>query len=66
MACLACGDGPLLTGRLAELARDTDPQLLPDVVTSELVRAGWRWADTPHASGWVCCQPAHQAEDATR
>ncbi|WP_344116866.1 recombinase family protein [Kribbella alba] len=63
VACLACGDGPLLTGQLAELARDTEPQQLPDVVTGELTRAGWRWTQTSHATGWVCCQPAAPAEE---
>ena len=64
VACLACGDGPLLTGELAELARDTEPQQLPELVTSELTRAGWRWADTTHGSGWICCQPATTASAA--
>ena len=31
VACLACGDGPLLTGNLAELAHNTDSQRLPDI-----------------------------------
>jgi hypothetical protein len=66
VACLACGDGPLLTGALAELARNTQPQQLPDLVTSELTHTGWRWTTTPHASGWVCCQPAvHTAAAST-
>ena len=62
VACLACGDGPLLTGGLDH---DTDPQELPDVVISELTRAGWRRADTPHGSGWICCQPTTKAAAAT-
>ena len=42
VVCLACDGGPLLTDQLAELARDTDPQQLPDVLTSELTRIEWR------------------------
>jgi hypothetical protein len=57
VACLACGDGPLLARELADFARDTDPAQLPTIVTTELTRTGWRWTATPHATGWVCCQP---------
>ena len=60
LACLACGDGPLLTGSLAELARDTDPQQLPAVVTDQLTASGWQWATTSYGAGWVCCQTAGQ------
>lgn len=59
VACLACGDGPLLAGELAELA-DSGPQQLPTIVTSELTRTGWRWIASPHATGRVCCQPTSQ------
>jgi hypothetical protein len=57
IACLACDDGPLLTGQLAKLARGSDPQQLPTTVTNELTRTGWRWTASPHATGWICCQP---------
>ncbi len=56
MACLSCGDGPLLTGTLAELTRDTDPQQLPAVVTEQLTANEWQWATTPYGTGWICCQ----------
>ncbi|MGC4939830.1 recombinase family protein [Kribbella sp. DT2] len=56
MACLACGDGPLLTGPLADVARDTDPQRLPAVVADQLTAAGWQWTTTSYGSGWLCCQ----------
>ncbi|MFF1818410.1 recombinase family protein [Kribbella sp. NPDC058245] len=58
VACLACGDGPLLTGELADVARDTDPQELPEVVVSELIRTGRCWTETSYGNGWVCCRPA--------
>jgi DNA invertase Pin-like site-specific DNA recombinase len=58
VSCLTCGDGPLLTGELAELAHNTDPRQLPELVTTELTRSGWRWTQTQHVSGWVCCQLA--------
>lgn len=56
VACLVCGDGPILAGQLAEATRDAGPQRSPQVVIDELTRTGWRWATTPYASGWVCCQ----------
>jgi DNA invertase Pin-like site-specific DNA recombinase len=56
LACLACGDGPLLTGQLAEVARDTEPQELPAVVISQLTAAGWQWATTTYGAGWICHQ----------
>ncbi|GAA1582151.1 hypothetical protein GCM10009789_39870 [Kribbella sancticallisti] len=54
IACLTCGDGLLLTGELAELARDTDPQQLPGVVTDRLATSGWQWATTSYGTGWIC------------
>jgi hypothetical protein len=51
IACRACGDGPMLTGDLAEAAVGGD--LLP-VVTAALAARGWRPARD--RSGWVCCQ----------
>lgn len=64
MACLACGDGPLLTGQLAEIARDTGPQQLPAVVTDQFAAAGWQWTTTSYGAGWVCCQAAGQPSSA--
>jgi DNA invertase Pin-like site-specific DNA recombinase len=58
MACLACGDGPLLTGHLADLARDTDPQALPAVVTDQLTADGWQWTTTSYGAGWICRRDA--------
>lgn len=63
IACLACGDGPLLTGRLAELTRDADPQQLPDVVIDQLTASGWQWATTSYGAGWICCRPAGRTAD---
>lgn len=55
VACLACGDGPLLTGDLADLARDADPQQLPPAVTERLTAEGWHWATTSsYGTGWIC------------
>ncbi|MGW5190703.1 hypothetical protein ACWEOO_15700 [Kribbella sp. NPDC004138] len=64
MACLACGDGPLLTGQLAEIARDIGPQQLPAVITDQLAAAGWQWTTTSYGTGWVCCQAARQQRSA--
>jgi hypothetical protein len=64
IACLACGDGPLLTGQFAEAARDTDPQGLPAVVTDQLTASGWRWATTSYGAGWVCRQTTGQSSPA--
>jgi DNA invertase Pin-like site-specific DNA recombinase len=64
VACLACGDGPLLTGRLAELARDTEPQQLPAVVTDQLSASGWQRLTLTYGAGWVCCQGAGQLPQA--
>ncbi|MEV6415353.1 hypothetical protein [Kribbella sp. NPDC051718] len=58
MACLACGDGPLLAGELAELARDADPQQLPAVVTEQLIADEWQWATTSSGTGWICRRDA--------
>jgi hypothetical protein len=30
-------------------------------VTNELTRTGWRWTASPHATGWICCQPPEQS-----
>ncbi|MFG1626255.1 helix-turn-helix domain-containing protein [Kribbella sp. NPDC049227] len=57
IACLACGDGPLLTGELVELARETEPQRPPETVVDQLTATGWRWATTTSGDGWVC--PEH-------
>ncbi|HEY0616397.1 MAG TPA: recombinase family protein [Kribbella sp.] len=65
LACLACGDGPLLTGELAELARDTEPQELPAVVTNQLTATGWQWATTSYGAGWVCRQTACESAPVT-
>lgn len=54
--CLDCGDGPILAGELADTAHDADPQQLPSIVVDQLTAAGWRWATTALASGWVCCR----------
>ncbi|WP_166680295.1 hypothetical protein [Kribbella sp. VKM Ac-2566] len=56
MACLVCSDGPLPTGQLAELARDTTHQL-PAVVTEHLTASRWRRtaAATAGPSRWLCC-----------
>lgn len=51
LACRACGDGPMLTGALAETAMGGD---LPGVVVDALAERGWRPARD--RSGWVCCQ----------
>jgi hypothetical protein len=53
-ACIVCGDGPILSGHLAQAVIDANPQQLPQVVVDELARTGWRWATTPYATGWVC------------
>jgi hypothetical protein len=56
VACLVCGDGPILSGHLAEATLDADPQQLPAVVVDQLTAAGWRWGTGTLASGWVCCR----------
>jgi hypothetical protein len=66
VACLACGDGPILSGRLAQAVIDADPQQLPQAVVDELIRTGWHWTATPYATGWVCCQAAGQSTSRQR
>ncbi|HEY3514587.1 MAG TPA: hypothetical protein VGL36_35735 [Kribbella sp.] len=51
IACRACGDGPMLTGRLAEQA--IAGELSPSVVDA-LTATGWRPARDN--DGWVCCR----------
>jgi hypothetical protein len=53
VACLVCGDGPILAGELAAQALDSTTGL-PQMVLDELARHGWRPAG--NAAGWVCCQ----------
>jgi DNA invertase Pin-like site-specific DNA recombinase len=65
LACLACGDGPLLTGQLAEVTHDTELQELPAVVTSQLTASGWQWATTSYGAGWVCRRTACESAPTT-
>jgi hypothetical protein len=57
VACLACGDGPLLAGELAALALTSKPAL-PPVVAEVLTKNGWRQRDEVRGKGpgWVCCR----------
>jgi hypothetical protein len=57
VACLACGDGPLLAGELATLALTNKPAL-PPLVADVLTENGWRQlADVRgKGPGWVCCR----------
>lgn len=57
LACMVCGDGPILAGQLARDVIDSHPLQLPAAVIDELTRAGWRHAVTTLATGWVCGQP---------
>jgi hypothetical protein len=50
IACRACGDGPMITGHLAEMAAAGE---LPTAVTDVLAARGWRPARD--GDGWVCC-----------
>src|SRR5437016_1552714 len=52
VACLMCGDGPILAGELAEAIRDADPQQLPSIVVDQLTTSGWRWGTSAYTSGW--------------
>lgn len=56
VACLMCGDGPILAGQLAKLTLDSDPQRLPPVVVDQMTATGWRWGSGHRISGWVCCR----------
>jgi hypothetical protein len=56
VACLVCGDGPILAGPLADATRDADPQQLPTIVVDQLATAGWRRGTGALTLGWVCCR----------
>jgi hypothetical protein len=56
VACLVCGDGPILADQLAETGRDANPQQISGTVVDQLTATGWRWGAGNTISGWVCCR----------
>lgn len=49
VACLVCGDGPIVSGQLAKATIEADPQRLPSIVIDQLTTAGWRRRTSPRS-----------------